>query len=114
MDMIQRRSCEQVEAILGAHVEVTIFGKMTDTQFRALVSALLVVSGLWLLAKGLESIVFTLGDTLDLAVRRSPEPCQNSDTVLTWQHYTNHVSALPSVRGDIVLYGQRDCRSDRA
>ena len=43
-----------IPAILGAHIGFTIFGKMTDNQFRELVSALLVVSGLWLLAKGLE------------------------------------------------------------
>jgi uncharacterized protein len=43
-----------IPAILGAHIGFTIFGKMTDTQFKGLVSALLVVSGLWLLAKGLE------------------------------------------------------------
>jgi len=30
------------------------FGKITDIQFKELVSALLVVSGLWLLANGLE------------------------------------------------------------
>jgi uncharacterized membrane protein YfcA len=43
-----------IPAILGAHLGFTIFGKITDIQFKELVSALLVVSGLWLLAHGLE------------------------------------------------------------
>jgi len=43
-----------IPAILGAHIGFTIFSKMTDTQFKELVSALLVVSGVWLLAKGFE------------------------------------------------------------
>jgi uncharacterized protein len=43
-----------IPAILGAHIGFTIFSKMTDTQFKELVSALLVVSGVWLLAKGVE------------------------------------------------------------
>src|SRR5438094_139293 len=43
-----------IPAVLGAHIGFTIFGKVTDTQFKELVSALLVVSGLWLLAGGLE------------------------------------------------------------
>jgi uncharacterized membrane protein YfcA len=43
-----------IPAILGAHLGFNIFGKMTDLQFRILVSTLLVVSGLWILAKGLQ------------------------------------------------------------
>jgi len=43
-----------IPAILGAHLGFSIFGKITDIQFKELVSALLVVSGLWLLANGLE------------------------------------------------------------
>jgi uncharacterized protein len=43
-----------IPAILGAHIGFTIFGKFTDTQFKELVSVMLVVSGIWLLAKGLE------------------------------------------------------------
>jgi hypothetical protein len=31
--------------------------------------------------------------------------CQNNDIDLTSPHYTKQVSALPSVRGEIVPYG---------
>jgi uncharacterized protein len=42
-----------VPAVLGAHIGFGIFSRITDTQFKALVSTLLVVSGLWILAHGL-------------------------------------------------------------
>jgi uncharacterized membrane protein YfcA len=42
-----------IPAILGAHIGFSIFGKITDAQFKTLVSVLLVVSGLWILARGL-------------------------------------------------------------
>jgi uncharacterized protein len=43
-----------IPAILGAHIGFSIFGKITDAQFKMLVSALLVLSGLWILARGLQ------------------------------------------------------------
>jgi uncharacterized membrane protein YfcA len=43
-----------IPAILGAHIGFTIFGKISDAQFKLLVSALLVVSGIWILAKGFQ------------------------------------------------------------
>jgi uncharacterized protein len=43
-----------VPAILGAHIGFSIFARITDKQFRGLVSILLVVSGLWILEKGLQ------------------------------------------------------------
>jgi uncharacterized membrane protein YfcA len=42
-----------VPAVLGAHIGFSIFARITDAQFKVLVSALLVVSGLWILARGL-------------------------------------------------------------
>jgi uncharacterized protein len=43
-----------IPAILGAHIGFTVFGKISDAQFKLLVSALLVVSGVWILAKGFQ------------------------------------------------------------
>jgi uncharacterized membrane protein YfcA len=43
-----------VPAILGAHIGFSIFARITDKQFRTLVSILLVVSGLWILERGLQ------------------------------------------------------------
>jgi uncharacterized protein len=43
-----------VPAVLGAHIGFSIFARITDAQFKVLVSALLVVSGLWILARGLQ------------------------------------------------------------
>jgi uncharacterized protein len=42
-----------IPAILGAHIGFSIFARITDAQFRTLVSGVLVVSGLWILTKGL-------------------------------------------------------------
>jgi uncharacterized protein len=42
-----------IPAVLGSHIGFSIFGKITDAQFKTLVSLLLVVSGLWILARGL-------------------------------------------------------------
>ena len=42
-----------IPAILGAHIGLSIFARITDAQFRTLVSGVLVVSGLWILTKGL-------------------------------------------------------------
>jgi len=43
-----------VPAILGAHIGFSIFARITDKQFKALVSILLVVSGHWILGRGLQ------------------------------------------------------------
>lgn len=42
-----------IPAVVGAHIGVRIFMRITDAQFKALVSTLLVVSGLWILGNGL-------------------------------------------------------------
>jgi uncharacterized membrane protein YfcA len=42
-----------VPAVIGAHIGLRIFQKMTDRQFRVLVNALLIVSGLGILGRAL-------------------------------------------------------------
>ena len=42
-----------IPAVLGAHVGLRIFARMTDAEFKALVNVLLILSGLWILARGL-------------------------------------------------------------
>jgi hypothetical protein len=42
-----------IPAVLGAHIGLRIFARMTDAEFRALANVLLIFSGLWILARGL-------------------------------------------------------------
>jgi uncharacterized protein len=42
-----------IPAISGAHIGLRVFARMTDAEFKALVNVLLILSGLWILARGL-------------------------------------------------------------
>ena len=42
-----------IPAVLGAHIGLRFFARMTDAEFRALANVLLIFSGLWILARGL-------------------------------------------------------------
>ena len=42
-----------IPAVLGAHIGLRVFARMTDAEFKALVNVLLIFSGLWMLGRGL-------------------------------------------------------------